>query len=333
MSPQTLKLAIVLVLAIAGLFGTGRQPSSGQVRQGWEPCGCFCGFEPPYPPVPPDPVVIFGDKNTCTGIIAADACKQGLANLSKDKLESICQKIKALPRFTSFQKTCPVFASFCEPSAKNPTKEKQPPEPKCEKPTPWFDSSSNCSDVQSPVIAVNQGGVNLSICSSLIFRWIPTDKDPLLLEAYPPALRDWVQERVGSKICCDKFREAASTGTPCNPRSDIDCDGKTNQTDVVSQSGAIFPDINNLFSTAQGAPIDPFPVGLNPDDPNFMPESTARNSKGVGECACKWELIKGDLKCSPDGQQQHVYTATWRCPSTKAEVFTTKYAPATAPCP
>lgn len=331
MRPKAITLAIVLLFALAGLFGAGRQPSSGQ--QNFPPssrkpaCGCYvCGKLL---------AVEFPDKaKDCYGILAADACMVQLANMPDKKREGYCQKIKAERGFTSFKDSCPNYAASCEPGGKKqPPEGENPPGKKCEKPTPWFDTSSDCSDVQSPRIAVNQGAVSLSICGSLIFRYVPDDKDPLLLEAYKAALRDWVQQRVGSKICCNKFRAAARTGTPCNPRSDLDCDGKLNQTDVVSESGATFPDINKLFSTTEGAPIDPFPVGLDPDDPNFMPESTARDSKGVGECACKWELIKGDLKCSPDGKQRHVYTATWRCPSTKAEVFTTKYVPATAPCP
>jgi len=75
-----------------------------------------------------------------------------------------------------------------------------------------------------------------------------------------------------------------------------------------------------------------FPPGLDPDDPNFLPESTARDSKGVGECACKWELVKGTLTCSPDGKKDHVYVANWRCPATGKEVMTTKYAKASARC-
>jgi hypothetical protein len=201
---------------------------------------------------------------------------------------------------------------------------KPPSKKKCEKPTPWFGNSSNCSEVQSPVIAINAGAVTLTMCGYPVFRWVPPDpKDESFVYAYKTALRDQVQARVGSKICCDKLREAARTGTPCYPGYDVDCDGKPNQTDVDS-ANPDFPDINNLFSK-EGEAIDPFPAGLDPDDPNFLPPPE--------KCDCKWELVKGTLNCSRDGKRPHFYQARWRCPSTGNETFTRKEAPATAPCP
>ena len=256
-----------------------------------------------------------------------------LAKLPEEKRARFCQKVKTQLNFSSFKDSCPVYESACEPEAREPPKEKQPPEKKCEKPIPWFDSSSDCSEVQSPVIAINTGAVTVTMCGYPVFRRDPGSRDPIILEAYRTAVRDWVRDRVGNTVCCNKLREAARTGMPCYPAVDIDCDGKPNQADIFDGGNETFyPDINGVFTRSEGAPIDPFPAGLDPNDPNFRPESTARDSTGVGECDCKWELIKGDMKCSPDGSQQHVYTATWRCPSTKAEVFTTKYFPATAPC-
>jgi hypothetical protein len=144
------------------------------------------------------------------------------------------------------------------------------------------------------------------------------------MAAYTRALKDWIQQRIGSKICCSAYREAAKTKSPCDPTIDFDCDGKPDETDVVSVNGDVFPDINNLFSKPEGAPIDPFPPGLDPDDADFLPPQD--------KCDCKWELVKGSLNCSPDGQQRHYYEARWKCPSTGNERYTRKYAPATAPC-
>jgi len=201
---------------------------------------------------------------------------------------------------------------------------KKPPEKKCEKSPPWFDGSSECPDVQNPVVAVTGNAITVSICGSSIFRYpLKGTESPSEIEAQRMYVRTWLRERVGNSICCNKFREAAKTGTPCDPRSDIDCDGKSNQTDG---------DINPLYSKAPGARIDPFPPGFDPNDPDFRPERTAHNSRDVGDCACNLELTEGELKCGGDGQGRHVYIATWRCPLTKAEVTTTKYAPATAPC-
>jgi len=213
----------------------------------------------------------------------------------------------------------------CVGKAKTP--KELPPKKNCEKPTPWFGSSSACKDVQGPQITGYDPPrvVTLSICGIEVFHDI-VPKDHLGgFDAYKTALSYFVRKRVGSKICCDMLREAARTGIPCDPTNDIDCDGKSNQADFYTTKFARSPDINNLFGSPEGAPIDPFPAGLNPDDPGFLPPQD--------KCDCKWELVKGSLNCSPDGKQKHFYEARWRCPSTGNERFTRKYAAATAPCP
>ena len=317
MIPKITILAIACAVGMAGLFGPGGQPSSGQQNPPTSrkpACGCYvCGKLD---------AVEFPDKGDCAGILAEDACTRSLGSMPPEKREGFCQKIKAKLNFTSFKDSCPAFAA-CEPGG--PTGEKPPPEKKCEKPTPWFGSSPTCTEVQSPVVAINTGAVTLTICGYPVFRHVPEDKDPTYVEAYKRAVEDWVKARVGSKICCDTLREAARTGTPCYPGFDIDCDGKPNQADVDSTSKEPFPDINNLFSKPEGAPIAPFPAGLDPDDPDFLPPQD--------KCDCKWELVKGTVNCSPDGKQRHFYQAHWRCPSTGNERFTRKYAAATAPCP
>ena len=215
-------------------------------------------------------------------------------------------------------------------------------EVKCSPPTSWFSSSSTgCKDVQSPKITRAKNMVTLSLCGYPIWSqsriWGGTRKPDIegAIETND-ALMARVKDRIGSSICCDKFREAVNSGSPCDPRADLDCDGKSNRDDtsypqryVSSRDNETYsyplslPDIN-IFSRPDGASIDPFPPGLNPDDPNFIPPSD--------KCDCKWELVKGTLLCSPDGKQNHVYQATWKCPSTGNERFTRKEAPATAPC-
>jgi hypothetical protein len=208
-----------------------------------------------------------------------------------------------------------------------------PKEKKCDEPAPWFggSDSSNCRDVQSPVIEGNDLSqlVYLSFCGTnapVFQHFVP--KDYLGgVNAYKTMLANYVRKRVGSKVCCDRWREAVRTGKPCDPSMDMDCDGKRNTADFYTPRipvGAILPDINNLFSTPEGAPVDPFPDGLNPDDKGFIPPAEL--------CDCKWELVKGTLSCSADGKQPHVYQARWRCPSTGNERFTRKEAPATADC-
>jgi hypothetical protein len=153
--------------------------------------------------------------------------------------------------------------------------------------------------------------------------------DPLVADAYRAAMKSQLEGSASSKVCCDKFREAVRSGKPCDPRADVDCDGTPNRKDA-SQNGQL-PDIDS-FVNAENAPIDVFPSGFDTSNPDFLPDRTARNSRGVGDCPCKWELIKGDLTCSPDGKQKHHYQATWRCPTTGAEVITVRYASPTAYC-
>lgn len=192
---------------------------------------------------------------------------------------------------------------------------------------PWFDKDTGCAEAQRPVITTSPGHVVLSICGSEIYRHSFDDQE--YLEEYATTLVNRVKQQIGSTVCCQKFRDALRSGQPCNPGSDVDCDGRPNQTDEIAD--APFPDIN-IFSSPPGASVAPFPAGLDPDDPNFLPGSTARASRDVGDCDCKWELIRGVLNCGTGGQQ-HSYVATWRCPTSGAEVITTKYASANTPCP
>lgn len=310
---------------MAALTGPGKQPSFGQtVDMGRKKaCGCYICGDPRFRN--------FEDPPTnCAGILSVDACPTELAKLPEPTRKNFCQKVKEARNITSFKDSCPEYAAACEPEQKDP-----PPGKKCPKPSSWFGNSSNCSDVQSPIIAITQPlaplllrrPVTLSICGHTVFRHV--DNFDSNVETYKHTLTLWVQERVGSKICCDKFREAARTGTPCDPRADVDCDGEPNETDILTEEergGAygVMPDIN-LFSTPEGAPVAPFPFGLDPDDPSFLPPAE--------KCDCKWELMKGTLKCSSDGRQRHSYEARWKCPSTGNEMFTRKEAPPTARCP
>lgn len=204
---------------------------------------------------------------------------------------------------------------------------------KCPPPTGWFDPTGKCTDKRAPWAQVRGNEVVLTVCGQEVFRHAaPTTTDKLLIEAYRQAMIGMFTEQVGSSICCDQFRDAVQSGVPCDPTKDLDCDGVPNQTDTRVSSGATFPDIN-IFNRAPGSRIDPFPPGLDPDDPDFLPNRTARDSKNVGDCPCKWELTKGELKCGQGGEGRHVYLATWKCPHTGAEVITTKYASAQTSCP
>ncbi len=307
-------LAVFLIRPPQPSFGQQNYPPSSRVSA----CGCYvCGLLL---------AVNFPDKApNCAGILATDACPVEMARMPLGTRRAFCKELRERSKNPSMDE-CLNLRGACDDVAED----EPSPETACEKPTPWFDRSSPCTDVQSPVVEIRAGGVNLTMCGLRAFRW--ESNDPLALQGYVPVLKEWVRSKLGDKICCSSMQNASRTGKPCDPASDIDCDGKPNQSDINNTySGAPMPDIN-LSTSPQGAVIDPFPAGLDPNAPDFRPELTGRNSKGVGECACKWELIKGDMKCSRDRAQQHVYTATWRCPSTKAEVFTTKTFPGSSPC-
>jgi hypothetical protein len=209
-----------------------------------------------------------------------------------------------------------------------------PPSQKiCEQPVPWQSLSSSsetlCKDIRSPQVSVNQGVVTLSFCGYPVWSYFGQaangQVDEAFNEVYKASLAKWVKSQVGSRICCDRFQDASRKGQTCNPRVDVDCDGKPNGSDSLwsTEVGALLPDIN-IFRKAEGALIDRFPPGLDPDDPNFMP--------AADKCDCKWELVEGTLTCSPDAKQPHVYQARWRCQSTGNELFTRKEARANAPC-
>jgi hypothetical protein len=248
--------------------------------------------------------------------------------LPKDSQNLICKNLRSSGGKNS---SCPSFKALMQACSEMGTSSGDK-RPDCDSPTPWFDPPPGCKDMQAPVTAIKDKVVTVSVCGYTIFQGSPDPPiDELVLVAYRDVIRESVQSTIGSKVCCDTLRESARTGVPCSPANDIDCDGIPNARDTRRDGTVVYPDID-LFTRAAGATIDDFPVGLDPDDPNFMPGSTARDSKDVGDCPCKWQLTSGKLACSPDGTQDHVYTATWKCPANGKEVFTTKRANANQPC-
>ena len=198
--------------------------------------------------------------------------------------------------------------------------------PLCRPSTDWFDkgTGTSCQDARSPEVVVDSLHATVRICGSIAFShdFSETDSRP---DQYGVVLQNHVLSQVGSKVCCDRFRQPVQSGQ-CDPRNDIDCDGRPNHMDIQTIPGGYtvpLPDIN-IYSIPPGAAVAPFPEGLNPDDPGFVP-----NSNG---CDCKWQLIKGVLNCGTAGQG-HSYVATWKCPTSGREVTTRKDATPNTPCP
>ena len=315
---------VVATLALFSFLLLNSPRTAGQQQNFPQPnrkpaCTCFCGdgtFKS---------FNLFSREDAVAGKcyggpLPADACGRLGGDMPAEQRRAICQGLNA-----GRSSSCPAVKAFCDEQGDAPKQD-------CQKPAPWFDQPSDCKDVQAPVIAINNRAVTISICGLPVYRGAPTPPvNDLALTAYKDVISAHVQRTVGSKVCCDRVHESARTGTPCFPGVDIDCDGVPNSEDTYRSNSVSYPDIN-LFTKSGNASVDEFPPGLNPDDANFLPGSTARDSKGVGDCPCKWELTSGKLACSSDGQKDHVYTATWKCPANGKEVFTTKYAKASAPC-
>jgi hypothetical protein len=175
---------------------------------------------------------------------------------------------------------------------KRPPAENRPPKRECEPATPWFGDAGPCKDMQSPQLVIRQGTATLSMCGYAVFSHKDASlNDKLFADAYRFAMRDQLASSSASQVCCDKFREAVRTRKPCDPRTDVDCDGTPNRTD---RGEGNMPDIDG-FSRAENAAIDTFPEYFNTTNPDFLPNRAARESRGVGDCPCKWELVKGEL--------------------------------------
>ena len=221
----------------------------------------------------------------------------------------------------------------CDPGSRDdnrPPDQVPPAKAKCEEPTGWVGDTSGCRDRQATRISFIGTTVRVSMCGYVVFSYTSAHlTDPLAKQAYEAALRQHLNFSVSSRVCCDKFQEAVRTRRPCNPRVDVDCDGTPNSRDTTFNNQ--MPDID-AFVSPPGASIDTFPARFDATSPEFLPDRAASESRGVGECPCKWELVKGELNCSSDGRTRHHYKATWRCPSNGTEVITFRYAPATAYC-
>jgi hypothetical protein len=197
--------------------------------------------------------------------------------------------------------------------------------PLCRPSTSWFDrGTTTCQNSRSPEILADAIQATVRICGFTVFqyRFSETDIATAAFGNYGAVLDAEVKRQVGNRVCCDSLRQAATTGQPCNPGVDFDCDGKPNETDVKYANSTIpLPEIN-IFSSAPGANVAPFPAGLNPDEPGFVPDSAG--------CDCKWSLIRGVMNCGTGGQG-YTYVATWECPTTGARVATRKQM-STGPC-
>jgi hypothetical protein len=222
----SIALAIVVGLGLAHRPSSGQQQSPQSNRK--PACGCYvCGvlLSVEFPNKDPN----------CYGILATDACPQEISRLPAETRKAFCQQLKAKSKDKSLD-GCLILRHACE-TGEDPLPEK------CEPPrTPWFDPMANCQDAQEWEIKQTGGTVTVSMCGEIMFKNTTVGTDAMFSTAYIGALRDVLRWSIGDKVCCNKFREAMRTGTPCDPRKDLDCDGTPNSTDVEDD----FPDIDGL---------------------------------------------------------------------------------------
>lgn len=331
---QRLVYTVVLLAMIGAIFFAGKpEPSSAQdapLSQQKAPfktylLGVYCGS----PEFPTAKFIYHVREERAMGSheICAGKCGGGIVSLA-DALAQLPAEVAAAFRAQVSQHEADAAAGKGKPRLSClKGGEKSPPEKKCEKPAPWLGSSTDCTDVQRPTTGISGADtVMVTVCGYVVFVYKPNPRmSEAGLEAYKQLVQETVKQQIGTRVCCEKLRQASRTEVPCSPGVDFDCDGKPDGADLdtTTLSNAPLPDIN-LFATPKGAAVDPFPEGLNPDDTDFLPPAD--------KCDCKWELVKGTLTCSPDGRQRHVYQAHWRCPSTGNERFTRKEAAPSAPC-
>lgn len=101
-------------------------------------------------------------------------------------------------------------------------------------PPPWLDQDTNCQDAESLHIGLEEQRaveryywkIFVLACGQVIYE------ETFFSDQEDERERAWTNlNEFRGKVCCQKFRDALSTGQPCRPRDDFDCDGKPNTSD------------------------------------------------------------------------------------------------------
>jgi hypothetical protein len=178
---------------------------------------------------------------------------------------------------------------------------------KCEPPKDEFqpDGGSDefnpfdCKNLQNLEIKILSDQVTASACGRVLLR--RHSESRAALEKTAQALR----EKAPVKICCDRLSPDEMAGQDEIGGSFLGFPDGEFVTDAYSDL--------DLYTNADKATVDGFPQGLR--IPHVLPD--------VSCPGCKWELLKGELKCNSHGRNSGLfwYEATWRCPKTGVEVF------------
>lgn len=321
MRPRTITVAIVCAVAMAGLFGPGRQPSAGQDAP-------FKSYQ----------LRVFCDNSGVASatfwhdvkeesmgvkVICAGNCDGGKVSL-EHALAGLPAEVSAAFRADVAKHDANAVAGKGQPLAcLRDGKEK----PKCDPPRnlkndpPWFNEDLPCQDRQQATYSWGQRSrnrlsVSISICGQIIRYVTPPRISPPLT---PVGL--WKYD-----VCCDSWQNAVSTGSPCDAQRDIDCDGKLNENDV-----------NPLRAPSKEASSDDFVSNppLTPTLPFWRHVYEAIPDQS--DCKdCKWELVGVQYTCEEEVERtgrrsesinaEYKYQATWKCPANGSTTVTNDYA-------
>ena len=258
-------------------------------------------------------------------------CKKALQELSGSARASACEQYRKLSHrawFTPFAEMtyqigcCLEAGDVCGPIPAKCNAGKEKSEPKCEPaPTennnpPWLGNDSSCADRQRATISWSQRRMSnpnldvsftVAICGEVIRYMVPGGGYP---ENFPDA------RYVGARsfdVCCESWRNAARTGSPCDARADLDCDGEPNEKDQM-------PDY--AFRDRRPDDFVSGPIANLPFWEKLYPYINDGST-----CECKWELVRVDYTCkhapnmessNPTGGRvwdaTYKYQATWKCP-------------------
>ncbi len=256
-------------------------------------------------------------------------CKKALEDLPAASRASACEQYRKLsnrrPWFSPFAEgtfqvgccleggeVCGAIPEKCNSGAKT-NETKCEPAPGGDKNPPWMKKDPSCNDQQRATISWSQRPTSnpnldvsftIDICGEVIRYLVPGG-------GYPGA------PSVGSRgfdVCCESWRNAVRTKSPCDARADIDCDGEPNENDRMTEYA--FPDARSPNDFVSG------PMTSMPFWQKIYPYINDGSS-----CECKWELVRVDYTCqhAPNLQSSnetggrvwdatYKYEATWKCP-------------------
>jgi hypothetical protein len=189
----------------------------------------------------------------------------------------------------------------------------------CERPRPrsepWFDKGAPCASRERGTYSSafnrrnpNEASVSISICGEVI-RYV----------SETPPTGDGRPVVTSFDVCCEEWRKARGTQSPCDARRDLDCDGVPNERDASPIRAQVTREGDDFVSEG-GITGIPFWKQIH----EALPRPT--------DCKdCKWELVRVQYTCRNIPRQGrfrreindavYEYEATWNCPNTgKSEI-------------